>query len=73
MTTELVLLLCIFAFVTASAIFGPKGPIKVYEKAAPKLGARIEQHLTIGREFKVRNGAHNRWDRASGNTPNGQL
>lgn len=54
MTTELVLLLCVFAFVTAGAIFGEKGPFRVLASSTPRLGARIEQNLAIGYQFKVR-------------------
>lgn len=53
MTTELVLLLSVFAFVTAGAFFGEKGPFKVFQKSTPRLAARVEQNLATGRNFQV--------------------
>jgi hypothetical protein len=77
MTTELVLLLCVFAFVTAGAIFGDKGPFKVLAGSSPRLGARLEQNIAIGHEFKVRDldGGQNavRWQAPQSNPPNGKL
>jgi len=77
MTTELVLLLSIFAFVTAGAIFGPKGPFQVFAKSAPRLAARVEQNLATGRDFKVMsdNGAkaQQMWFPPAGPPPDGTL
>lgn len=53
MTTELVLLLSVFTFVTAGAFFGEKGPFKVFQKSTPRLAARVEQNLATGRNFQV--------------------
>jgi hypothetical protein len=77
MTTELVLLLCVFAFVTAGAIFGDKGPFAVLQKSSPRLGARLEQNIAIGHEFRVRtdDGSQNRleWKPPQGPAPTGKL
>ncbi len=73
MTTELVLLLAMFAFVTGPVFFGDSGPFKTFEKSGPRLAARIEQHLTIGREFKQKDGSANRWAKPPGNAPTGRL
>jgi hypothetical protein len=73
MTTELVLLLAIFAFIVGGLFFGEKGPIKVFEKSGPRLAARIEKHITVGREFKVKGGNYNQWAKAPGNAPDGHL
>ncbi len=56
MTTEVVLLLGIFVFLVGGLFFGEKGPIKVYEKSGPRLAARIEKQLTIGRQFTPNSG-----------------
>jgi hypothetical protein len=77
MTTELVLLLCLSVFVSAGAFFGEKGPFKVFEKSAPRLGARLEQNIAIGRDFKVRTSSGDQnpteWKAPSGNAPTGQF
>ena len=77
MTTELVLLLCVFAFVTAGAIFGEKGPFAVLQSSSPSLGARLEQNIAIGHEFRVRSddGSQNRtrWQAPQGPAPTGKL
>jgi hypothetical protein len=52
MTTEMVLLLSIFAFVVLGAFVGPNaGPNYAFLTGSPHLGARIEQQLTTGRGF----------------------
>lgn len=56
MTTEVVLLLGIFVFLIGGLFFGEKGPIKVYEKSGPRLAARVEKQLTIGRGFTPNQG-----------------
>ncbi len=77
MATELVLLLCVFAFVTAGAIFGEKGPFGVLASSSPRLGARLEQNIAIGQQFKVRdeNGDSNptQWHAPVGAAPTGKL
>ena len=49
MTIEYILLLSLFVFVMMSAII--KGPAQAFDKAGPKLGARIEKHLMTGDGF----------------------
>lgn len=61
MITELVLLLGLFAFITGPVFFGEKGPFKVFQKSGPRLAARIERHVSVGREFKVKGGNYNQW------------
>jgi hypothetical protein len=73
MTTELVLLLSVFAFIVGGLFFGEKGPIKVFEKSGPRLAARIEQQITVGREFKVKGGSYNQWTKQPGAPPDGHL
>jgi hypothetical protein len=73
MTTELVLLLGLFAFLVGGVFFGEKGPIGVFNKSGPRLAARVEKHLTVGREFKIKGGAHHEWQKPSTNPPTGRL
>lgn len=52
MTTELVLLLSIFAFVLLGAFVGEgSGPGYAFLTGGPHLGARIEMHLATGHGF----------------------
>lgn len=73
MTTEIVLLLGIFAFLVGGALFGEHGPFQVFGRSGPRLAARIEKHVTIGREFKVKGGATNSWRAPDTNPPDGKL
>ena len=77
MTTELVLLLSVFAFVTAGAIFGEKGPFAVLQSTSPRLGARLEQNIAVGSGFRVQSddGSLNktRWLAPQAPPPNGKL
>lgn len=70
MTTELILLLGLFAFILGGAFLGDKGPRKVFEEAAPKLGARVEQNITFGNRFNW-DGGPNQWAKPSGGPPLG--
>jgi hypothetical protein len=72
-TTELVLLLGLFAFLVGPVFFGEKGPIQVFGRSGPRLAARIEKHLTIGREFKIKGGQYNLWQAPDTNPPDGKL
>jgi hypothetical protein len=57
-TTELVLLLSISAFVLLGAFVGKgSGPKYAFLTGAPHLGARIEQQLTTGHGFPVERGS----------------
>lgn len=53
MTTELVLLLGIYAFVVLGVFLGDSGPIQTFKKSAPRLAARIERNITVGHGFRV--------------------
>ncbi len=52
MTTELVLILGLYAFILMGVFFGDMGPIATFNKSAPRLAARIERNVTTGRGFK---------------------
>jgi len=71
-TTELVLLLAIWAFIVGGIFFGEKGPIQVFGRSGPRLAARIERHISHGREFKAK-GNYNEWRRPEGRSPDGTL
>lgn len=73
MTTELVLLLSIFALLTGPMFFSDRGPVKVFEKSGPRLGARLEKQLTTGRAFKVDNQNVLEWQKPAGAPPDGRL
>lgn len=51
MTTELVLLLSIYSFVVLGVFLGDMGPIRVFERSAPRLAAKIERNISVGTEF----------------------
>lgn len=51
MTTELVLLLGMFVFILFGVFLGDRGPMATYKKSAPRLAAKIEKDITIGRGF----------------------
>lgn len=72
MTTELVLLLAIWAFIMGGVFFGEKGPIQVFGKSGPRLAARIERHISHGREFKAK-GSINEWRKPDSAAPDGKL
>jgi hypothetical protein len=72
MTTEFVLLLGLFAFITAGAMLGESGPANVFKKSGPRLGARIEQHISTGRGFKVPTD-NLQWIKPPGNAPTGDF
>lgn len=56
MTTELVLLLGIYAFLLLGAFLGDLGPIETFKKSAPRLGARIERNISVGDGFRSSKG-----------------
>lgn len=51
MTTELVLILGLYAFILMGVFFGDMGPIATFNKSAPRLAARIERNVTTGKGF----------------------
>ncbi len=71
MTTELILLLGLFAFILGGAFLGDKGPRKVFSDSAPRLGARVEQNITFGHRFPFRDGNTVEWQKPNGAPPLG--
>jgi hypothetical protein len=71
MTTELVLLLGLFVFILGGTFLGERGPRQVFEEAAPRLGARVEQNIAIGHRFRFREGQAIQWERPNGPAPTG--
>lgn len=51
MTTELVLIIGLYAFILMGVFFGDSGPMATFKKSAPRLAARIERNLTTGKGF----------------------
>lgn len=52
MTTELVLLMAVYAFILIGVFLGDEGPIASMIESGPKLAAKIERNITVGRAFK---------------------
>ena len=52
MTTELVLLMSLYAFIVMGVFLGDIGPIETFKRSAPRLGARIERNLATGWSFR---------------------
>lgn len=73
MITELVLLLGLMAFLVGPILFGDKGPVQVFKNSGPRLAARVERHIAIGREFKVKDGSFNQWQPQDAAPPDGKL
>ncbi len=73
MTLEVTLLLGMFAFILGGAFFGESGPLRVFKDSGPRLGARIEKHVTTGRGFVVEGGARNKWSAPDSAAPTGEL
>ena len=61
MTTELVLLLGIFAFIVMGIFLGNAGPLETFKTAGPRLGARVERNISIGNQFRGRDGKGADW------------
>lgn len=72
MTLEVTLLMGMFAFILGGAFFGESGPFEVFKDSGPKLGARIEKHVTTGRGF-LENGQRNRWIAPETRAPTGEF
>jgi hypothetical protein len=49
MTVEYVLIVSLFVFLVMGALTST--PLKSFDKAGPKLGARVEKHLSTGDGF----------------------
>ena len=53
MTTELILLIGLFAFILLGSFLNKKSGMEAtFREAAPKLGARVEKHLETGAGFQ---------------------
>lgn len=52
MTTELVLLLGLYAFILLGVFLGDSGPLATFKQSAPRLAARIERNVATGRGFR---------------------
>lgn len=66
MTIEYILLFGLFAFILVGAFSGNKGPVNVFKDSAPRLGARMEQHISVGHSF---NFPSNAWQVPAGGAP----
>lgn len=52
MTTELILLIGLFAFILLGSFLNPNSGMEAtFKKSAPRLGARIQKHLETGSGF----------------------
>lgn len=72
MTLEVTLLASMFALILGGAFFGDSGPMRVFQDSGPKLGARLEKHVTTGRNFIV-DGSRNQWIAPAARAPTGEL
>ncbi len=63
MTTELILILGLYAFILLGAFLGPRGPIATFKQSAPRLAAKIEKDISVGKNFNdaVRGGPTVPW------------
>ena len=68
MTTELILLLAIYAFIVIGVFLGDGGPIDTFKQSTPRLAARVERNIAIGHQFKNGNTSEN----MSWQSPGGQ-
>jgi hypothetical protein len=50
-TTEFVLLLGLYAFILLGVFLGPRGPVKTFNSSAPRLAAKLEKDISIGKGF----------------------
>lgn len=61
MSTELVLLIGIFAFILGGVFYSDIGPMGTFRTSGPRLGARIERDITIGNRFVSATGSKINW------------
>ncbi|MBX7232086.1 MAG: hypothetical protein K1X29_08375 [Bdellovibrionales bacterium] len=66
MTTELVLLLGIYAYIILGVFLGDLGPLATFKKSGPRLAARIERNISIGNKFITSDGKTTRWQAPGG-------
>jgi hypothetical protein len=50
-TTELILILGLYAFILLGTFLGDRGPIATFKQSAPRLAAKIEKDISIGKNF----------------------
>ncbi|MDC0980319.1 hypothetical protein OAQ84_01145 [Bdellovibrionales bacterium] len=64
MTTELVLLLGIYAFIVIGVFLGDGGPIETFKKSAPRLAAKIERNVSVGYSWSTKGSTDNaaKWE-----------
>jgi hypothetical protein len=53
-STEFVLLLGLYAFILLGAFLGERGPIQTFQGSAPRLAAKVERDLAVGKKFQNR-------------------
>jgi hypothetical protein len=51
-TTEFILLLGLYAFILLGAFLGEKGPVATFKSAGPRLAAKVEKDISIGKDWK---------------------
>lgn len=51
MTTELILLLSLYAAIILTSLLGENGPVKIFSTAGPVLASRIERNIATGYQF----------------------
>lgn len=51
MTTELILLLSLYAGIILTSLLGKNGPVKIFSIAGPVLASRIERNIATGYKF----------------------
>ncbi len=71
MTTEAVLLLGLFAFLLLGAFLGDSGPRNVFNSSGPRLGARLERHISTGQGFLTKGARAPAWTKPDANEPAG--
>ncbi len=53
MTIEFVLILSLYAFILLGAFIGTdRGPINTFKNSAPRLAARLEKDISVGKNFR---------------------
>ncbi|MBE8221290.1 MAG: hypothetical protein HAW60_01015 [Bdellovibrionales bacterium] len=51
MTTELILILSLYAAIILTSLLGENGPVKIFSQAGPILASRVERNLATGYQF----------------------
>ncbi len=52
MTTEFILILGLYAFILLGAFLGERGPISTFKGSAPRLAAKLEKDISVGKGFR---------------------